>query len=405
VQTRRLSGKHAALLAFLAFTGCTLAACSSSPSSTPKGSTPTKSAIKIGLIESENNAVDDETPVRLGVQTAIEYINASLQGLEGHPFDLVSCPTQPTTGGATCANEMVQDKVTVVLEGANEDSAPIYPILKAAGIPVVGIRAVDAADLTSDGNHYYVLGGAIAELFGEVQYLSGQSSIHKVTVLYPNSPPGISGYQGFVQTPLQKVGKTVTGVPADPTATDFTTPMNLMVNQHPDALVSNFSPTACPDIFSAMQQLSVKIPTYFLGDCSAPVILRSAGSEISDSVFTSNMEDARDPSLQSDADIALFKNEAKKYSLEAGPEPQEGFAVMMITYHLFQQAGGASATGSQILSVLKNSNNSPGFMSHSFSCAHPPVAANPTLCDASTMVYGVNADGSLKSLSNGWETP
>ena len=44
-----------------------------------------------------------------GIEAAVEYVNAELGGVDGHPIELATCLVQAEEDGQRCATEMVND--------------------------------------------------------------------------------------------------------------------------------------------------------------------------------------------------------------------------------------------------------------------------------------------------------
>ena len=48
-------------------------------------------AVRIGLMHQENDPIGSFPEIRFGIEGAVNYINAELGGIDGHPVELVTC--------------------------------------------------------------------------------------------------------------------------------------------------------------------------------------------------------------------------------------------------------------------------------------------------------------------------
>ena len=114
----------------------TAASSASSILGTPKPATGTP--VKIGFItEGKEQAVDNSSEVP-AAQAAAKYANAYLGGIGGHPIELDVCDDKQTPSGTTdCDNQMITDKVPIVLNNVTGNGDPLIKNIAAAGIPAV----------------------------------------------------------------------------------------------------------------------------------------------------------------------------------------------------------------------------------------------------------------------------
>src|ERR1700730_14464114 len=119
----------------------------SKPAALPPGQRATGTPLKVGYINLEGGSGASAPDFRVGAEMAVSYVNNYLNGFGGHSVQLIRCYTDGTpASSAACANQMVDDKVLLVIQGVAAPTAP-DPILAKAGIPYVEPNGIGPADL------------------------------------------------------------------------------------------------------------------------------------------------------------------------------------------------------------------------------------------------------------------
>jgi ABC-type branched-subunit amino acid transport system substrate-binding protein len=150
--------KLSAATALLAV-GVVVAACGGDDSGGSKASssTATKSTIKFGLIN-PTGSFTSFPDVNGATKAAVRALNAR-GGLAGHKVELVVCNDKTDDAlAAKCARQMVSEGVVAMVGQIGLEDQVTQPILEAAGIPEVLMRATAESTLNSK-NVYLVVGG------------------------------------------------------------------------------------------------------------------------------------------------------------------------------------------------------------------------------------------------------
>lgn len=143
-------------------------------------------------------------------------------GLNGHPFEVLTCDEHNTPSGAiACANQAVQDHVVAVIGSYSQYAGVFLPTLQAAGIPYIGGYGVTSDEFTAPYS-YPVNGGTPALLAGAGVQLA-QAGCTRVAVVRPDSAAGDS-MTVYLNAGLATAGSTVTAVdvPTKAGQTDYT---------------------------------------------------------------------------------------------------------------------------------------------------------------------------------------
>lgn len=119
-----------------------------SDSTRSEGSSPSNVAtgdpIRIGFVTIEGGTLSfPET--RIGAEVAADYVNEELGGINGRPIEYEVCKTDGSPESSVdCANQLVESGVAFVQEGIDIGSDAMLPILRSAGLPLVGHVAFGA---------------------------------------------------------------------------------------------------------------------------------------------------------------------------------------------------------------------------------------------------------------------
>ena len=98
-----------------------------------------------------------------GIEAAVEYANAELNGLEGRDIEVQVCTIDYNTPDDTqrCANELAAAQVDFAVSTLNQFGTHMQ-ILRGAGIPVLVGTAVSVPDYTTEGVYAVSPGGGCA---------------------------------------------------------------------------------------------------------------------------------------------------------------------------------------------------------------------------------------------------
>ncbi len=357
----------------------------------------------IGYIDIEGSLGISFAPQRILATQLVSYLN-SRGGIGGHPIDLVTCVTTATSGGAVCANRMVQDKAVLVLGNSIIDSAAMYPILKTAGIPFFGggNSPLDAADLTPDGNHWFAGGGALAGFSTNNVFMVNNLKVKTVGLIVGSSAAAQQAATKFIQTPLHADGVTTQIVSINESNPDFTSAVNSIANT--DALQVL---TSCQLADLAIKQAKTLGYQGHVIGCIAPSDLQAMGKAASTGVYGSVGTVV--PSLSTAAtnsEVRRYLSLAHKYHWDSGTYDVGTYEQVLGGIAFINNAGGASATGPEVQKTISTTTNLavPMGPPAGLTCSKvlDPLAA--TSCNVQFKYVKVTSRGTLSSAS-GWLNP
>src|SRR5688500_14273400 len=121
-----------------------------SPGTAPASGDP----IRVGFINLEGGAVS-LPELRIGAETAAAYITEH-GGVNGRPLEIVPCNVDGTPEKSIdCANRLVSDGVSVIMEGYDPSSDAILPVLESAGLPLTGHAAFGPQQQVADNAFFF----------------------------------------------------------------------------------------------------------------------------------------------------------------------------------------------------------------------------------------------------------
>lgn len=389
------------------------AACGSSPTA-PSGSPSAGSSgavttahnkavgapIVVGLDSLEGGAVSLPY-LRIGAQTAADYINAHLDGVHGRPIDYVVCDVDGTPQASiACGNKFVSDHVVAVLNTYDTSADSMLPILKSAGIPMFGHAAFGPVqqEASSDARFFGTANPAYSTGF----LLYYKSLGFKNILLYEAD---IAFYHEQVASILQPIAKGlglhVTVVYYNSTSPDWPTLAAEAASSNPQVAGTAAAPDLdCVNLLTALKQAGYT-GRIFLGSCTLFLT--------SDKQYAPGVETTADLWKITDIGAAPVAAQAQlrtyEQAMTAAGQAQYiptfaqdyfsdtfDFAAVLATIH-------GSVTPASVSAALK-AFKGQSFMGQQLNCA----AAWPdqSACGDEVLMYQVAPDGRQVPLTKTW---
>jgi branched-chain amino acid transport system substrate-binding protein len=383
---------------FVAVAACTalLAACSSS-SSTSTGSSPSVTStassssssgstaasgnpISIGFINQEYGSEGASPEANSAVQAAASYINNELGGVGGRPIKIVSCGTDGTLASdQNCAQQMVIDKVAFVQGGLSFNSASWYPILKQAGIPVIGSTPLSPPEFSTTDGFNFDSGTALSSA-ALASYVAKLPNVKTVSIVVNDVPASLAQVPSF-EAVLSSFGVKSKVVEYSASATSLLSTY-VEAELGSNAILANLATPNCITFAEAAASQNNKLPVVFQGTCNSPSVYQAAGDKlngwVTDLAFgdpTGNTSDAR-----------TFQAAMKKYAPSAAIDEfsQLAFADLMTVYlNVLKPLGPNGITSAALVKQVTDSAGGQVFMGPTYKC---PGSVMPAIC-TSSIVY------------------
>lgn len=299
-------------------------------------------AIKIGTIFPLSGGAG---PNGQAVTNAVKLIADQLNqkgGVLGRKLVVISKDDESTPAvGVSRANELVGEKVSLVIEGWNSPvTLAEQPILARADI--LDITAVSKADpiVNGDGNPYAIRINSSNRLDGAViaKYLAKTLRAKRIAFLTQNDTYG-NGAQGVIEEELRKLGHIyeVVGTEKFPfKQTDFRVAMTNIKQANPDAVVAinAAESSGMPALIEQYRQADIKAALVAAVGTILPTVLKVAGPAnngiVSADIYFSNLP----PFATIPGNIEFVKAFKQAY----GEDPDKGAALGAEALSVWAQA-------------------------------------------------------------------
>jgi branched-chain amino acid transport system substrate-binding protein len=261
----------------------------------------------VGYINLEGGSKISDPEFREGAQVAISYVNGHLNGFGGHPVQPIMCYTDGSPASTTaCANQMVDGKVPLVIQGVDANTAA-DPILANAGIPYVLPEGVGPADLDTPGVFSLTADDA-GDLAGVAKY-AAERGWKKVAILALDIPNVSQLVQQFLGPVYGKAGVhyQLTYVPSG--APDQTSQVSAAMSGHPDAIFFAGDPNTCTSFLKAVAALGVTTPAFILGVCAANGVLASVPATALENTYALSPVDLGDTGTDAQTFATLLRQQ------------------------------------------------------------------------------------------------
>ena len=311
--------------------------------------------VYIGYVNQQGGPTAVGLLATAGAQMAVNYANAELGGVDGHPIQLVTCfIASAEEEGTVCAQKFLADKKIDVIEmgGVAIGVQSFFCTLGSAKPVIDGVAAtpVDAAQKDS------------VILFGDVTHILApfgtyaRDVLHAKTaaLVYPSDNAGIAQGAAAVKAGLVTAGVSVKAVGYPETQTDLTSVLTAAGAQTADLVIPYSDAAGCVNLAKSLKTLGITDPKKIL---SAPLclngqVIKGLGDfpHWTYSIASSLFGDPSDPGMPA------YEAVAKKYSTPAdAPDPWNivNFGQTLTTIKIMNEVGYASLSPSAIQAKAK----------------------------------------------------
>jgi branched-chain amino acid transport system substrate-binding protein len=307
--------------------------------------------VNIGYVNQQGGPTAVGLLATAGAQMAVNYVNAELGGVDGHPVKLKTCfIASAEEEGTTCAQKFAADKSISVIDmgGVAIGVQSFYNTLAGAkpvidGVAALPIDAVQKNAVILFGDATHVLGP-----FGT--YAKDVLHAKTAALVYPNIA-GITEGAAAIKAGLQAAGVTVKSVGYSESQTDLTTTLTAADAQTADMVIPYSDAAGCVNLAKSLKTLGI---TDVKKIVSAPLCLNGQvasglGGEYplwTYAIASSLFGDTTDPGMPA------YETVAKKYSTPAdSPDPWNivDFGQLLTTVKILNEVGYANLSSSAIL--------------------------------------------------------
>ena len=401
-------------VAVAAATAVLTASCAASKSTNQTGGSPahhtasenraTGQPIEIGYVNDESGPL--AVPyITYGTQAGVSYVNAH-GGVNGRPIKLLTCAADGSPEKSiACANQFVQAKVPAVLEGVDIGADAMLPILKSAGIPLVGGLPFSAEASTSP--HAYFFDSALPALSVAPMTFLGQQGVKSIVYMLGDTPSNRFFDQKLLAPTARALGIKYKTLFYNPTAPQWPVLAATAESMHPDLIGT---PAAldpdCVGLFNALKSTGYS-GKVFLASCA--VGAKQIGAR-ADGVYLYTFfwwpgtpQDAPAAKrTEIEAYVSAMKDAGQSKWIDSNAA--FGFADVVTLASALTRSHPSTLTGSTAEAALRGTTGLNAFLGQSITCdqkAFPGQSA----CSTGVLMYKVDASGQLQLVSDGWVKP
>ena len=337
--------------------------------------------VYIGFVNQQGGPTAVGLLATAGAQMAVNYANAELGGVQGHPIQLVTCfIASAEEEGTTCAQKFLANKkINVInLGGVAIGVQSFYSTLHGA-IPVIDGVAATPID-TTQKNAVILFGDATHILPPFGTYAKDVLHAKTAALVYPSDNAGIAIGAAAIKQGLEAAGVTVKSVGYSESTTDLTSVLTAAGAQTADMVIPYSDTAGCVNLAKSLKTLGITDPKKIV---SAPLCLN--GQVISGlgdwphwtyAIASSLFGDPTDPGMPP------YEAVAKKYSTPANaPDPWNivNFGQMLTTIKIMNEVGYANLSPSAILAKAKAFTGPQALGAPSLACGK--YSSAPAVCN------------------------
>ncbi|MDE3205068.1 MAG: ABC transporter substrate-binding protein [Acidobacteriota bacterium] len=226
------------------------------------------SPLKVGYItDGQNGSINNLTEVP-AAQAAVKYVNAYLGGVAGHVLSLDVCNNGDTPSGATdCVNQMITDKVPVVLYNVDGQGETTYGGLSKAGVPVMAYGSIAQNELT--GKLSYIVTNGLATAFAGPAAIAQSVKAKRAAVFVTNVPAAAGPVQALDPIIYKNAGVPLDVVPVAPSTPDLTPEVQAELGKGVDFIAMVGDVSFCTSVVKAEKTLNFTGTTVLIAQCLA----------------------------------------------------------------------------------------------------------------------------------------
>lgn len=237
-----------------------------------------KEPVKIGFVSQQGGATS--FPEYEGAaDAAVKFINGSLNGIDGHPIELVKCIVQSEEDGQKCASQFLADPdVHIVNWGLAVVGNETFYKTVAGKFPVVVSNAGGLADYSTP--HVYELDGGGDAVLSAMAIAAEDAGAESVAIVSSSNPGGKFATANVLVPKLEDAGIATKVAYVDDTgsAPDFVSAVQASGAAEAD-LMMLIPPSGaqCVSTYNAMKQLAIKKDVVTTYSCYSDPVPESTG--------------------------------------------------------------------------------------------------------------------------------
>lgn len=345
--------------------------------------------VKIGFVNQSEGTPSFPGPLA-SAQAAVQYINESLGGIDGHPVELVECNTGlDPDSNQQCAQQMVNDDgINIVTTQFVLGSDAFWPVLEQGGLTALEGTPLNPTDYASPAAIAYTPGGA-GIVVGLADYAAKHLGATSLTVVAEGNAGGQAVIDGMKLSP-PLAGLTIDSIIAGTAETDLAGALQAKDN---DAYILVTAAQTCIQVAKALAQIGSDTPVLGVSSCGDPTVVSEVGDDVDGWLVGAP---SALPGLEpADPELTLFSEvmESTGHDDAAGlTAASQSFGQMITLWQIGNEIGFDNLTRESWKAGLMDFTGPMFLGPRRLSC---PGAALPALCTTEARIMEVHADGTF----------
>jgi branched-chain amino acid transport system substrate-binding protein len=366
---------------------------------TTAGIAATGEPIVIGFMNNEGGAFS-VPELRVGNEVATDYVNEQLGGVNGRPIEVERCATDGTPESAIdCVNQLIERGVVAVLEGTDLGADAGLPLLKDAGIPMLGHVQFGAGRMF-DANAFYFGAAAIAYGVASLRYYAEEGA-ESITWFLPDDGTSHAFTDTFLMPAAEEIGVDYKTVYYDAANPNWAVLAATAVSENPDASGTVAATDGqCAEMVSALKDAGYQ-GRVFAASCFN--LVRDIGDKAigvdtdADHWITSDIEAAPATKQEELREYVQVMEAAGHDDLVHG-NALMSFADMLTLRDVLSSIDGA-IDGTSVVGALMATKGLDSFVGPSITCDHSVMPGN-SACHAGLLFFQVQDDLTIKTMTS-----
>jgi branched-chain amino acid transport system substrate-binding protein len=360
----------------------------------------TGAPVKVGLITTGGECDGcGGKPEAAAAEAAVKWLNATHNGLAGHPMKLVTCVAANDPGkAADCANQMISEGVVAVVEGSSGTIATSWKIVHDAGIPFINHSTTDTPIL-QDTKSTFILYDPLAQTVSLPIAVAKEKKVKKISVIVVNVPAATTIYDSAAER-FKKAGMKLQVVPVDLGTSDMSNQAQQVTNENPDGVVSIVGHDAfCIPALNGLNAIGFQGTLTTISFCITDAMREAVPAEVIDGMRFGS--EAPVGAKKLDPSMREYQKVLKKYAPE-DVDPEDMTAITV-----FQSFGALSlgtknlkgaVTPESVTAALRSMDTEvlPASGGRVFRCNGKASEFGPSICARSTVVATLDGSGNPK---------
>ncbi|MEC9210215.1 MAG: ABC transporter substrate-binding protein [Actinomycetota bacterium] len=354
-------------------------------------------AVRIGLMNQENDPIGSFPEIRFGIEGAVNYINAELGGINGHPVELVTCLQNSVPAAQECAQELATSDLVSVINGVNIWTVAFDFYGTMGDTPVIGGLPLFAGDYNQPNARYFN-GGSVQVYSAAARFVAEDLGVDKVAVLVNQNPAATAALDSGLAPIFDAYGIEYEAIDVPIPLTDAIPPVSQANAANADLVMLLAAGNECVPVIRAASQLGIPAESMFYSaTCDTEDIYAEVGELMVGSYIHKGGYTDREVWAPAEVWDEFDRTDGllEKYSPEATDASFTGlgWATMLDIYDLYSEIGYENLNAETIIGTMDDGETRGRVGSFGWSCVYADIRLQ-SLCQGSALFVEIGySDG------------